>query len=78
MGGAHRKMHSPWRANPKCSVRGAGTGKQSAAPTETPPRRRGNPIASNGGPHHQLAGETGPIELGSGKLCFVVKSERPG
>ena len=72
-------MHGPWPANPKLSrsAKGTGPGKQSAAPEETPPRRRGNPFASNGGPH-QSANETGPIGLGFGKLCFVVKRERPG
>jgi len=77
MGEAHQEMHRPWPANPFCfdSAKGAETGKQSAAPKKTPPRRVGNPFASNGGPH-QSANET--IALGSGKVCFDVKRERPG
>src|SRR5438093_1750640 len=45
MGGAHRSMRSPWRANHPGSIQTVC--QHFATPTETPPREAGNVIVSN-------------------------------
>ncbi|PYK04907.1 MAG: hypothetical protein DME66_08375 [Verrucomicrobia bacterium] len=45
MGGAHRSMHRPWRANHPGSIQTVC--KHFATPTKTPPRGAGNVIVSN-------------------------------
>src|SRR5439155_16956866 len=77
MGGAHRSMHRPWRANHPGSIQTVC--KHFATPTKTPPREAANVIVSNRKPARSTNEAVKMQKFASWfqKICIVAENEGP-